>query len=104
MENHMMEESTTIHWHGHHQRGTPYMDGVPYVTQCPIPPKTSFRYHYIADTPGTHFWHSHSGMYTAVMFCKEPINKVSFIYYAPNVSGSGAVTPHTFFFILTVYA
>ncbi|PNF34083.1 hypothetical protein B7P43_G01149 [Cryptotermes secundus] len=61
MENYMMEESTTIHWHGHHQRGTPYMDGVPYVTQCPIPPKSSFRYHYTADTPGTHFWHSHSG-------------------------------------------
>ncbi|XP_069688622.1 uncharacterized protein [Periplaneta americana] len=61
MENHMMEESTTIHWHGHHQRGTPYMDGVPYVTQCPIPPKSMFRYHYSADTPGTHFWHSHSG-------------------------------------------
>lgn len=61
MENLMMEESTTIHWHGHHQRGTPYMDGVPYVTQCPIPPKSMFRYHYSADTPGTHFWHSHSG-------------------------------------------
>lgn len=61
MENHLMTESTSIHWHGHHQRGTPYMDGVPYVTQCPIPPKSSFRYHYTADTPGTHFWHSHSG-------------------------------------------
>jgi len=69
----MMEESTTIHWHGHHQRGTPYMDGVPYVTQCPIPPKSSFRYHYMADTPGTHFWHSHSGMYTAVTFYTKPV-------------------------------
>ncbi|XP_063243590.1 uncharacterized protein LOC134542927 [Bacillus rossius redtenbacheri] len=61
VENHMMEESTTIHWHGHHQRGTPYMDGVPYVTQCPIPPKSAFRYQYYATTSGTHFWHSHSG-------------------------------------------
>jgi len=61
-----MTESTSIHWHGHHQRGTPYMDGVPYITQCPIPPKSSFRYHYTADTPGTHFWHSHSGAYTAI--------------------------------------
>ncbi|PSN35389.1 hypothetical protein C0J52_17819 [Blattella germanica] len=60
MENRMMEESTTIHWHGHHQRGTQYMDGVPYLTQCPIPPKSTFLYHYTADTPGTHFWHSHS--------------------------------------------
>lgn len=57
----MMEESTSIHWHGHHQRNSPYMDGVPYVTQCPVPPHSSFRYVYVADNEGTHFWHSHSG-------------------------------------------
>lgn len=57
----MMEESTSVHWHGHHQRNSPYMDGVPYVTQCPVPPHSSFRYVYLADNEGTHFWHSHSG-------------------------------------------
>nr|CAD7446408.1 unnamed protein product [Timema bartmani] len=61
LHNHLMEESTTIHWHGHHQRGTQFMDGVPYVTQCPVQPKSAFRYRYWADTPGTHFWHSHTG-------------------------------------------
>lgn len=61
VENGMMEESTSIHWHGHHQRNSPYMDGVPYVTQCPVPPHSSFRYVYEADNVGTHFWHSHSG-------------------------------------------
>lgn len=61
VENAMMEESTSIHWHGHHQRNSPYMDGVPYVTQCPVPPHSSFRYSYVADNEGTHFWHSHSG-------------------------------------------
>ncbi|XP_050537356.1 uncharacterized protein LOC126903292 [Daktulosphaira vitifoliae] len=61
VENGMMEESTSIHWHGHHQRNSPYMDGVPYVTQCPVPPHSTFRYMYVADNEGTHFWHSHSG-------------------------------------------
>ncbi|XP_044007229.1 L-ascorbate oxidase-like isoform X2 [Aphidius gifuensis] len=59
--NSLIAESTTLHWHGQHHRTTPYMDGVPYVTQCPIPPGATFRYHYPAATPGTHFWHSHSG-------------------------------------------
>ncbi|XP_017770706.1 PREDICTED: laccase-2-like isoform X2 [Nicrophorus vespilloides] len=62
VENRLMAETTTIHWHGHHQRGTPYMDGVPYVTQCPIQPGSIFRYNFTAVNGGTHFWHSHTGM------------------------------------------
>ncbi|CAL4125286.1 unnamed protein product, partial [Meganyctiphanes norvegica] len=61
VENDLGSDSTSIHWHGLHQRGTPYMDGVPFLTQCPIPPYTTFRYHFVADLPGTHYWHSHSG-------------------------------------------
>ncbi|XP_015121329.1 laccase-1 [Diachasma alloeum] len=57
----LLAESTSLHWHGQHHRTSPYMDGVPYVTQCPIPPGSTFRYHYTAATSGTHFWHSHSG-------------------------------------------
>lgn len=62
VKNHMLGESTTIHWHGLHQRANPYMDGVPHISQCPIPPHTTFRYTFDADSPGTHFWHSHTGM------------------------------------------
>ncbi|XP_013191002.1 uncharacterized protein LOC106135292 [Amyelois transitella] len=65
VENDLMTESTTVHWHGQHQRGTPYMDGTPYVTQCPILPETTFRYQFNASHAGTHFWHSHSGMQRA---------------------------------------
>ncbi|XP_032682635.1 laccase-1-like isoform X2 [Odontomachus brunneus] len=54
--------STTMHWHGQHHIATPYMDGVPYISQCPIPPGSSFRYEYIATEAGTHFWHSHLGL------------------------------------------
>ena len=43
IENDLGSETTSIHWHGLHQKATPYMDGVPYLTQCPILPGTSFR-------------------------------------------------------------
>ncbi|XP_043289847.1 laccase-2-like [Venturia canescens] len=54
-------ESATIHWHGIHQVGTPYMDGTPFVTQCPIPPHNTFTYDFVASPAGTHIWHSHIG-------------------------------------------
>lgn len=62
VKNNLLGESTTIHWHGLHQKKTPYMDGVPHITQCPIPPHATFRYSFPADNSGTHFWHSHTGM------------------------------------------
>lgn len=61
----MIAEGTTVHWHGHHQRGTPYMDGAPLVTQCPISPGSLFRYTFTASLAGSHFWHSHAGMQRA---------------------------------------
>lgn len=60
--NGLMGESTTIHWHGMHMKDSPYMDGVPQVTQCPIAPHTTFRYTFRADHEGTHWWHSHIGV------------------------------------------
>ncbi|XP_023314043.1 laccase-2-like [Trichogramma pretiosum] len=59
--NTMLSESTTIHWHGFKQRGTPYMDGVPFVSQCPILPGQTFQYIFNATEAGTYFWHSHIG-------------------------------------------
>ena len=57
---------TNIHWHGLRQHGTPYMDGVGMVTQWPIMPFLSYQYKFIADDPGTHLWHSHSGIQRSV--------------------------------------
>ncbi|XP_033122692.1 oxidoreductase OpS5-like [Anneissia japonica] len=51
-----------IHWHGIHQFQTVWMDGVAMITQCPIPFATSFVYKFVADPPGTHWWHSHTGV------------------------------------------
>lgn len=62
VENHAGSETTAIHWHGIHQVGTPYMDGVPMISQCPILPHNTFRYQFLASPAGTHFWHSHSGL------------------------------------------
>ncbi|XP_027207469.2 uncharacterized protein [Penaeus vannamei] len=61
--NSQFSDTETIHWHGQHMRGHQYYDGVPFVTQCPI--MGSFRYDFPAATPGTHWWHSHTGLHRA---------------------------------------
>lgn len=57
--NHLHTETTTVHFHGEHFRGYQYMDGTPYVTQCPILPESKFVYKFKARTSGTMFYHSH---------------------------------------------
>ena len=49
LQNDLKSDTTAIHWHGLHMVGTPYMDGVPHLTQCPIQPGSTFRWgHYFA--------------------------------------------------------
>ncbi|XP_057321757.1 uncharacterized protein LOC130665413 isoform X1 [Microplitis mediator] len=60
--NRLPGKAASIHWRGQTQRETPCMDGVPLVTQCPIPSYTTFQYKFRAAVPGTHLWHSHSGV------------------------------------------
>jgi len=70
--------ATTIHWHGIHQRGTPYSDGFPAQSQCPILPKTSMTYNFTADPSGSTFWHAHfkeenaDGVYGPLIVEDEP--------------------------------
>ncbi|KAH6666788.1 Cupredoxin, partial [Halenospora varia] len=60
------DEGTALHWHGILQKATPWMDGVPGVQQCPIPPGGSFTYTFLADLYGTSWYHSHySAQYAA---------------------------------------
>ena len=59
--NRLASESTTIHWHGMHQRDNNWMDGVEHITQCGIAPGTNFTYVFQATQSGTHWYHSHSG-------------------------------------------
>lgn len=59
------EEGTSLHWHGLLQTGTPWEDGVPSVSQCPIAPGKSLTYSFKADLYGTSWYHSHySAQYT----------------------------------------
>jgi FtsP/CotA-like multicopper oxidase with cupredoxin domain len=53
------EEGTSLHWHGLPQKLSPWYDGVPSVSQCPIAPGSTFTYNFTAETYGTSWYHSH---------------------------------------------
>jgi CopA family copper-resistance protein len=55
-----MDVSTSVHWHG--LLVPPTMDGVPFVTQVPIQPGTTFTYEFPIRHTGTYWYHSHSGL------------------------------------------
>ncbi|CZR64592.1 related to Conidial Pigment Biosynthesis protein brown1 [Phialocephala subalpina] len=58
--NSLGNQSTGLHFHGINQKGTPFMDGPSAVSQCPVPPGSSFTYTFQLDEPGTYWYHSHS--------------------------------------------
>ena len=58
-DNHL-PESTTIHWHG--LEVPIHMDGVPYVSQKPVPPGGRYIYEFTLHQEGTYFYHSHGAM------------------------------------------
>lgn len=58
--NNLLDEGTTLHWHGLHQLGTPYSDGTIGLSQGPILPEGKNQtYRFRADPAGSHYWHSH---------------------------------------------
>ncbi|MFC8429611.1 multicopper oxidase family protein [Streptomyces sp. NPDC057253] len=52
--------TTSIHWHGIAMRND--MDGVPPVTQQAVRAGANLTYRFIADAPGTYFFHPHVGV------------------------------------------
>ncbi|MCZ4223370.1 multicopper oxidase domain-containing protein [Pedobacter rhodius] len=64
-----LDEETALHWHGLFLPNK--MDGVPFLTQMPIKPHTTYIYKFPVVQHGTHWYHSHSklqeqiGMYGA---------------------------------------
>jgi FtsP/CotA-like multicopper oxidase with cupredoxin domain len=69
LHNDLPTEAVTCHWHGMHQAGTPWMDGVQQITQFPVLPAHSFNYTFKVDKVGTHWYHSHTGgQYTDGLF------------------------------------
>lgn len=55
-----LPEASSLHWHGVPLPNP--MDGVPGVTQEPIPVGGKFVYEYAAEPSGTFMFHSHSGL------------------------------------------
>ncbi|XP_035708126.1 iron transport multicopper oxidase fetC-like [Folsomia candida] len=54
-------QNVTLHWHGIHQKGTPFQDGPSFVTQCPIRAGRSQTYRFPLRQSGTYWYHSHVG-------------------------------------------
>ncbi|EPX83851.1 multicopper oxidase domain-containing protein [Salipiger mucosus] len=84
----------TIHFHGTVHPNA--MDGVPEITQPPVLPGESFVYEFVAQNPGTHFYHCHvqadvhvrmglSGMF--IIEPNRPDNTVQ-----PLVIGAGEIS------------
>ena len=84
--------AASIHFHGIHQKGTPYTDGAAFVTQCALGPLQSQEYEFIAYPPGTHYWHDHTsyniadGLSGAIII--HPADPDPFVYDDERVSKS----------------
>ncbi|CAD5112020.1 DgyrCDS1270 [Dimorphilus gyrociliatus] len=61
-----LEEMTSIHFHGIHQKRTPWMDGVGMITQCPIQPGEQYTYDFMGEPVGTHAYHGHFREHSAL--------------------------------------
>ena len=59
--NKLIHRSLTLHMHGMFQKYNVWMDGVPFVTQCPIMAESNITYRFYAEPIGTHWYHSHYG-------------------------------------------
>ncbi|MET3114191.1 CopA family copper-resistance protein [Pedobacter sp. CG_S7] len=70
-----LDEKTSLHWHGLFLPNK--MDGVPFLTQMPIKPHSTYVYKFPIVQHGTHWYHSHSmfqeqiGMYGAFIMNKR---------------------------------
>jgi FtsP/CotA-like multicopper oxidase with cupredoxin domain len=75
-ENHL-PESTTLHWHG---LEIPIeQDGVPWISQKPVPPGGTYTYEFTVHQEGTFFYHAHSAM-------QEMIGQIGFLIAHPEKS------------------
>ncbi|KAI4352810.1 hypothetical protein L6164_007028 [Bauhinia variegata] len=78
----------TIHWHGVREPRDPWSDGPENITQCPIPPGTSFtqKVNFTLEE-GTLWWHAHSSWTRATVhgaILILPANGTSFPFSKPD--------------------
>jgi iron transport multicopper oxidase len=60
MKNSLGNQTTGLHFHGINQINSNFMDGASMVNQCPVVPDSSMSYSFVADAPGTFWYHSHN--------------------------------------------
>jgi len=88
LDNHL-PEPTTMHWHGFEIPLA--MDGMPYISQKPIPPGGRFVYEFTLRQEGTYFYHAHGAMQEMMgmigMFIMHPAKP-----YAPRVDHDFGIT------------
>ncbi|KUJ24481.1 putative ferrooxidoreductase Fet3 [Mollisia scopiformis] len=59
--NKLVNETTSLHFHGLFQTGTSAMDGPVGVNQCPVYPEQTLVYDFVVDQVGTFWYHAHNG-------------------------------------------
>lgn len=59
--NSMEDRNTSLHFHGLFMKNQNSMDGPEHVTQCPIPPNSTFVYDFVVEQTGTYWYHLHLG-------------------------------------------
>ncbi len=109
-----LKETTGVHFHGI-DFGNFFMDGVPFVTQLPIPPGESFTYEFVANPAGSMMYHSHHnasdqvgrGLLGAfIIDPKEPTVKYDreYIWISNDTLGGFTINGHGFPAVVPVLA
>src|SRR5439155_7450185 len=93
LDNHL-PESTTMHWHGFEI--PVQMDGMPYISQKPVPPGGRFTYEFDLHQHGTFFYHAHGAM-------QEMMGMIGMFVMHPRISYASPVD-HDFGIILQEWA
>ena len=109
-----LKETTGVHFHGVDFENF-FMDGVPFVTQLPIPPGESFTYEFVASPAGSMMYHSHHnatdqvgrGLLGAfIIDPKEPTVKYDreYIWISNDTLGGFTINGHGFPAVVPVLA
>lgn len=89
-----LPESTSMHWHG---LEVPIeQDGVPWISQKPVPPGGTYVYEFTMHQDGTFFYHAHSAM-------QEMMGLIGMFIAHPQVADSPRVD-HDFGIVLQEWA
>ena len=100
--NRLLDDTTSVHWHGMSMRGTQYSDGVIGVTQCGIPAAAgmnSLTYTFTPEQPGTYWYHGHyrgqypDGLVGAFVVDDGGASIAGAFAAAGNGTGANASTP-----------